>query len=209
MNRVHQLKSRKSTRHARGAVFGLGNIKLKANSSKLTAHQGFTLVELIVYIGILGIILVFLSQFLVSTLRANSQGKAREAVITNAVQAVNAIDFEIRNAEDIYLPTSQFGEDGQVSLVTNTDFLEKGTSGFADIFISEDGRLCIKRDPIGTSCVTSSEVVVTDISFTLIHPGTSQRAGIQTNITVEYDTQSEAFKLPFTLQTSSHVRSYE
>jgi hypothetical protein len=170
---------------------------------------GFTLVELVIYTGILGLILVFLSQFIVNALLANAHGNAREATINNAVVAVNAIDFAVRHADALYEPTSVFGAGGQLSLVTSVNVVTGERVGYVDIYISDDERLCIKKDYTGVVCVTSDAVRVTNVQFTNIDPPVSGHQGVQTLITLEYKSTNPDIKTPFSLQSSSNVRGYE
>lgn len=172
-------------------------------------QSGFTLVELIIYMGIFGIVIIFLSQFIISALLANAHGNAREAAINNAVVAINAIDFEVRHADALYEPTSAFGADGQLSLITSTNLPAGEPTGYVDIYVSDDERLCIKKDRLGVVCVTSDAVRVTSLQFTIIDPPTNERQGVQTLITVEYNTTDVDNKASFSLQSSSNVRGYE
>ena len=176
--------------------------------SVVNKNSGFTIVEFIVYTAIFALVILFLTQLLIGLLAANVRGRAREATITNAITAVNAIDHEIRHAQALYLPTSDFTSSvGQLSLVTSDNLPAGETAIFVDIYVSADGRLCIKREVGGVVCVTSAEVNVTGLDFNRIQPGTGTE-GAQTIITLEYQTNDADNRVQWSLQSSTHVRNY-
>jgi len=172
-------------------------------------ERGFTLMEFVVYTAIFAIIVVLLVQLIVSVVVSNTRGKAREAVINNAVAAVNAIDLEIRHAQAIYDPTSNFtSSPGQLGLVSIHDLPDDESIAFIDIYINSDQHLCIKKESTGNLCVTSDEVNVTALNFTKIDLAGDLPDGIQTKITVEYVTNDADQRVSFDLQSSSNVRAY-
>jgi len=119
-------------------MFKSVNIKSRNNS------QGFSLMELVVYMALLIIVVVFLFQFLLSVLGSESRGNAREEVISNATIAINAIDFEIRHSESIYDPASDFISDpGQLSILSKKDLVAGEVDAYVDIFINSAGPLNI------------------------------------------------------------------
>lgn len=179
------------------------NIKIKDNS------LGFSLIELIVYMALLTIVIMFLFQFLISVLSSESRGSAREEVISNTTIAINAIDSEIRHGESIYDPTSDFVSDpGQLSMLSKKDRVAGEADAYVDIFVNSTGRLCIKKETSGTQCVTSENVVVTSLDFNKIELADSTEDGVRTSITLEYNTQDTDGKLPYSLESFSQLRNY-
>lgn len=176
--------------------------------SKANKNSGFSLIELVIYVGIFALVIVFLFQFLLNLLSANAQGKAFEALINNSLQTLNTIDAEIKNASALYEGTSLFGEPlGQLSLAMPND--EPGVSElYSDIFISSDNRVCIKHDLTGVRCISSSEIEVVSMTFNKIQPATGTE-GAQTILVLQNKTSDPADRVLFTLQSSAHVRSYD
>ena len=188
------------------------NIKHKASFKFQVSgfkSRGFSLIEFVIYTGIIALVVLFLFEFLVGIVSNQSRGSAREAVITNAVTAINSIDFEVRNASYIYDATSVFGSSpGQLSLSTTQNLPEGETQTYVDLFVSMDQKLCIKRETSGVECITSDKVNVTNLQFTKVILTNAEESGIQTNITVEYDTNDSDLVTPFTLQSFARLRNY-
>jgi len=178
-------------------------------AGNLQPSRGFTLIEFIIYIAIFSLMTLFLFEFLFGILSNQARGIAREAVINNANKAISAVDFEIRHAMRIYDPTSDFiSTSGQLSLVTILSLPARETETYLDIYVNSNQQLCIKRELSGANCITSNDVKVTSLDFqkALLADGTE--SGVQTIITIEYDTIDTDTKAPFTLQSFSRLRSY-
>ncbi|MEK7453005.1 MAG: prepilin-type N-terminal cleavage/methylation domain-containing protein, partial [Patescibacteria group bacterium] len=81
--------------------------------------RGFSLIEILVYIAVLGIIIATVASFLSDVLKTNSKSSAKQAVSNNITLVSNTISNEIRFAKNIYTPTSFLNSDsGQLSLET-------------------------------------------------------------------------------------------
>lgn len=172
-------------------------------------HSGFTMVEFIVYTAMFALVVMFLIQLLLGVLSANARGKSREAVITNALLAVTRIDFEIRHAETVYDPTSDFVSSmGQLSLVRSFNLPANEVETYVDIYVSDDKRLCIKDEVSGIVCVTSNEVEVVGLDFNRIQPSAGPD-GVQTIVTLEYKTSDTDNRAQFSIQSSAHIRNYD
>ncbi|MDX1607847.1 MAG: hypothetical protein R3251_01430 [Candidatus Spechtbacterales bacterium] len=172
------------------------------------ASQGFTLIEFIVYTTLLAIVVIFLFRVLIGGLDSQGRGKAKEAVITDAISAINAIDFEIRHAYDIYDSTSDFASNpGQLSLLTRQEFVTGEREAYLDIFLNSEGSLCIKREKTGVKCITSDRTIITSLDFDEVVLTDDTENGVKTTITVEYDTTIEDNKVPFTIESFSQLRN--
>lgn len=182
---------------------------LQLKTYNLKPSKGFTLTEFIVYTGIFAFVILFLAQLLIALLSSNARGRAREAVITNGITAIAAIELEIKHAVAVYEPTSDFDtSSGQLSLVTDYDLPSGETLGYVDIYLSDDGRLCIKKEISGISCITSDEIDVVALDFNIINPTIGSR-GAQTIITLEYRTPDLDNRAQFKIQSSATVRDYQ
>ena len=171
-------------------------------------EKGFSLIELVVYIGLFSLVILFLFQFIFNLLSVNTQSKAFEALINNSLQTLNAIDAEIRNASALYEPTSTFGSaDSQLSLVVPNDSDSGPSELYSDIYISEDDRVCIKRDTSGVSCVSSEEIEVVSLTFNKIAPEGGKH-GAQVILVMQNKTNNSEDRVLFTLQSSAQVRAY-
>ena len=191
-------KTKEKARHFFGYM-------LHVTCSKKT---GFTLMEVLVYVGLLTLLMGLMLQFVLGMLDANLRGEARELVVSSTVQAIDTIDSEVRRARMIYTPTSVFSaHPGQLSLVTTRSVPTGESETYVDFFLSDDDRLCIRRESQATQCITSPKTQITDLRFVRLTP-TAGPESIQTILTLEYESDRAELRLPYTLQSTSNFRRY-
>jgi prepilin-type N-terminal cleavage/methylation domain-containing protein len=129
-------------------------------------EEGFTLIEMIVYVALVGIISVVLFGVTFFVIRANNKIIALSKVSSNANSVMERMTYEITNSKYIYLPTSNFSSsDAQLSLVTEVGASSNEDITFIDLYV-EDGTLFLKEeildDPVA---LTSSDVLVSGMKF--------------------------------------------
>jgi type II secretory pathway component PulJ len=172
-------------------------------------RNGFTLMEILVYISLFSLIMVFLVQFLSAILQENVEDTAREEVEASLLTAINIIDSEVRNATDIYLPTSTFSSHpGQLSLTTVRSLPADEQITYVDFFISDDERLCIRRDTSTAECLTSPRLRVTNLQFIRLIPSEGSQS-IQTKLTLEYRSSKADLRAPSSIQSTANLRAYD
>lgn len=175
---------------------------------KKNQEKGFTLIEFVVYTALFGLIIVFLFQFMLSVVSHQGRGKIREAVISNTTHVANTIDSEIRRAYGIYDPVSQFGvSGGHLSLATRGSLPSGESETYTDIYLSSDNKVCVKKESTGVVCITTPDVVVTQLEFQKITLSDGSESGIQTKLTIEYDTPDTDKKAPMSIQTFTRLRN--
>lgn len=169
--------------------------------------RGFTLIELLVYTAVLSLILTLSAQFALGVVEASAKSVAKERVQANAANILQAFDSEVRHAQALYTPTSDFVSDpGQLSLVTSRNLPSEETRSYVDIYV-DSGRLCMKRELTGLSCVSSSEVEITSLIFTRI----SQAGGVESarmRVTLRNISPKAGYQFPQIVQTSARLRPY-
>ena len=174
----------------------------------IAMNKGFTLTELVVYITLLSIIVVAVIQIVFVILDANVRGAAREEVLTNSIRAVDAIRKEVREAQTIYTSTSVFASHpGQLSLVSTSNVPTDELVTYVDFFLSDDGRLCVKREEQVHQCITSPLVTITDLRFVHLFPVGGPEA-IQTFITLERQSSRSQLKASYTIQSTDIIREF-
>lgn len=132
----------------------------------LNDKSGFTLIEMIVYVALVGIISIVLFNVTFFVIRANNKIIALSRVSSNAHSVMERMTYEITNSKYIYLPTSNFSlSDVQLSLVTEVGASSNEDITFVDFYV-EDSTLFLKEegldDPIA---LTSSDVLVSRMKF--------------------------------------------
>jgi prepilin-type N-terminal cleavage/methylation domain-containing protein len=144
-------------------------------------NRGFTLIEILIYVGLLAIITSTISSFLLWTTRSNIKTKVMRETLDNARRTMEIITHEIKEAESIYLPNTT---STQLSLET-THYLPEGEKiTYIDFYLCGD-KLCLKKESQAPIALISDRVKVKNLSFIQI-AGTSTHPSIQVNLGIDY-----------------------
>lgn len=148
-----------------------------------SSERGFTLVEVVVYVAILGIVISATGSFLLWALRGEASTRAIGNVSSNAYSASSRILAEIREAEAVYSPTSVFSEHpGQLSLLTKNGAPPGHERGYVDFFLCGE-TVCRKREGENPEALTSSSLEVEELVFSeIVHEG--EIIGVRVSLTV-------------------------
>ena len=100
---------------------------------RICQKRGFSLLEMVIYIGLLGILTLVVVNFLVHMVSMYSRAHAEREVISNARLIIETMIKQISYAEEVYAPTSRFNTTlGQLSLSTGAATTTEHTAGFFD-----------------------------------------------------------------------------
>lgn len=161
------------------------------------SNLSFTLVEILVYIGVLVIILVAISSFLIWAIHSNTKTKVMRETLDNARRAMEIMNYEIREAKSIYTPTTT---STQLSLETIHYLPEGEKTSFIDFYLCGT-QLCLKKESPNPITLTSDRVEVSNLVFSQIV--TSGIPSIQINLQIDYKNQAS-----ITLTSTASLRSY-
>ena len=171
---------------------------LEPRSQKFAS--GFSLMELIVYIALLGGLSVFVAGAFISVNQGSSKAQARYAVDSNIRYVLNSIDQDVKDANDIESPI--------VNFTSSTLTLQIGPDEV--IYSLSGGRL--RRSINGATSninITSDDVTVSSISFRLFEnlniPILKNAINLNTSITIAYDTSSPDYAFQATLSRTSFL----
>ncbi len=117
--------------------------------------SGSTLIELLIYIAVLGIILLVVTDLLSQTLEASVKSQVRNEVEENSRLIFERIKYDVRRANAITIPANLGETQNSLTLTINGQPLTFSKIGNA-LFITNG----LISDPI-----TTNEVVVDSISF--------------------------------------------
>jgi len=141
-------------------------------------NRGFTLVEFLLYIGILVMILALASSFLWSFLFGNIKERNYQEVQQNGTFVLAKITQEIKKASQINSPSPGAASDS-LSLVMASSSLNP------TIFDITNGKLRIAQGARGPFELTSNEVRVSRLQFTNLSYQNTPGA-VRIELTLEY-----------------------
>ena len=171
---------------------------------------GFTLIEVVVYIAVIGIIGGMIISSIVWGIRINNELKVKEEILGNASQAMETMIYEIREAKNIIVPISYFdNHPGQLCLETTKDILPGEETAYVDFYIDDNDRLCLKRENQIPASLTSDKVKVTNLVFTNL-TSLDSFSSIQINLSIEYKDSfgGSEYKKSISLTSTATPRSY-
>jgi len=126
-------------------------------------ERGTTLVELIIYIGIVGMILTTISMFLINLLTTRVKTSAMSEVLTNSRLVQDRLHDAVRHAEGINLGASVFGSDPGTLSINMVDVLD---DPIIFSLTADNGQFQINKAGAGNAILTSDHVEVTNLVFT-------------------------------------------
>lgn len=145
-------------------------------------QQGFTLIEMIVYIGILASLGTVLTLFGAHIMRQGTHTQQTAVLLGNARGTLEDIAREARHATAVYTPTSAFGvHPGQLSLVTKQNLPTDEKETYVDFYV-DDERLYRKREAATAQLITSEQIRITN--FVVTHLNTSGDSALRIEMTV-------------------------
>lgn len=168
-------------------------------------HGGFTLIELIVYVAILGLLSIFIADNLSQIVFAFNKARAEREVINNARTSIETITKEIQEASLVYTSSSVFNSTtSQISLMTQNSPPAGHETGYTDIYI-DNGRLYLKKEGASALAITSNRVTVTKFRAEHIIQALN-REDIKITLTVIYNTFSQKLASSATFNASVALR---
>ena len=171
-------------------------------------QKSFTLTEILIYIAVLSIVTLAASSFFLWISRSNVKARAMREVTANGERVIQMITAEIKEAENIYTPTSVFNSHpGQLSLKTKKYLPEGETTSYLDFYLC-DAQLCFKKESQNPIALTSERVEVNNLVFNQII--TSGVPSIQINLKIDYKSPANKPEYQASFDTISTVslRSY-
>ncbi len=168
----------------------------------ITRNEGFTILELLVSVGIIAGISIVVAQVLFTTSKTNTKSEVSKDVKQSGEYVLQVLERQIRNARDVTSACSAIGETTTTLALTNSDEstttigcaevdpifrMVQTTSGIPTYLTSGDVTLGSCADTsIKFICVESPGVPKSVItSFSLAQSGTSPNLYEQSNATFE------------------------
>lgn len=137
------------------------------------AKKGFTLVELVVYSGLVALMIFFLGGFVMNALRLEGETSVKRSLTIVSRGIMDDISLEVRQGEKIYLSTGAFSVvAGQLSIETRNGLPEGETAGFIDYYLS-GGRLFKKYEGQTPVLLSGGDEIVSEFRIERFGAGTA------------------------------------
>lgn len=165
--------------------------------------RGFTLIETLIYIAIIGGVMATFISFGLSIAQNRNKVYAKQEVQANARIALNIISQKIKSANGLDAESSTFDSDPGVLSLSMSDGDIDPT--IIDLSV-DDGILQITQGTDDPIFITSDKVKITNLVFTNLS-GENERGNIKIDMTVEYDSGGDlAFSSSQDLTTAVSLR---
>ena len=167
---------------------------------------GFTIIEMVFYTAIVGMIGAVLTLFLFNSLKAYNKTQAIQHVFNNVNGSLRTITDEIKYARSIYTPTTVLNSDsGQLSLETAFNAPAGEPTTFVDFYL-DNGRIYEKREGPSTVALTSERVFVTALRFSSVSNNGKISATVQITGRINTTSTKPEDQAQLTLSTSAALR---
>jgi type II secretory pathway pseudopilin PulG len=172
---------------------------LYGNKPKNKSENGFTLVETLVYLFLIGLTISSFINFNLAISAARNKNTAISEVQSNALTALNFISAKLRSAKAITLPLA--GESGSTTVFRVSDSV-------VDLRLNtEDGVLYYSEGAGNNEAITSSKVKITNLTFDNLTYG-NEPGNIRIVLGLEYNNPSNSMEFTYSqdYQTDINLR---
>ena len=176
----------------------ISNIKLKISDA-----NGFTLVELLVFMGIFSILIVVLTQIFLSALNVQLETQATSSVQQDGRYILARLAYDINRAKNITEPATPGTSSHQLQLTI-------GGSNYKYAAIGNLLRLTVDTDtPVQLNSFQTTISNISDLNFKRVGAGSTNgttKDSIQINFTLTSSSKSQSGAEVKTFQTAAGLR---
>ena len=173
-------------------------------NSQLRFKNGFTLIEVLVYITVLAILIIPIFSLLIWSFHSNIKAKAMRETQEDASRTMDIIVREIKEAKSVYVPTTN---SSQFSLETINYLPTDEDTTYIDFFLC-DSHLCLKKESQDPVSITKDNVEVNNLVFTRIVSGDSTSIQILLGMKYKNPSSRPEYQATVNLTSTSSLRSY-
>jgi len=166
--------------------------------------NSFTLIEILVYISVLGILMIVLSSFLIWVNNSNVKAKVMRETLEDASRTMEFMIREIRAAKGIYTPTTN---SSQLSLET-ANYLPAGEiTTYIDFFLC-GSQICLKKESQNPVALTKKNIEVSSLVFTQIVSGNVPSIQIDLSMNYKNPHNKPEYQAVVNLTSAASLRAY-
>lgn len=171
------------------------------NNQRSTSDKkrGFTLMEMLVYIGVLSIIVLALSFFIVWSINSTNKARTMREALYNTRRAIEIMTYEIREAKSISSDST-----------TAHLYLENATTTEFYLCDTASTTICQRKGSGEPILLTSDKVEVKKLEFKQIATSTTTPS-VQIVLTIDYKNPSgiPEYQASVSATTTVSLRSYQ
>ncbi len=157
---------------------------------------GFTILEMVIYLGVLVLVIGTVTTLLLWVVRVNNEVYVRSELVQNVERTLSVMRNEIREAQSVYTPTTTVS---QFSIETTKNPPVGEPLTYIDFFLCGT-RICIKRESQLPRALTSEKIEIQSLEFTQVNTGYA--SSIRIAIEASYLTASQG------MGTTVSLRAY-
>lgn len=161
----------------------------------LKSGAGFTLIEIILYVGIITIVFSAIMPFALTVINNGSKSAVQQEVYSNARFISEKIKYEIRRASGITMVSAN-----SLSL---TNFSPDSTT----VIDLSGGKVRINKNNTGAINLNSDNTTVSDLTFTNNTSADNKTKNISFTLTVASSGVRQEYQATISLRNSSEIRS--
>jgi len=167
------------------------------------SHHGFSLLEAVVYVALLGVVIVFIANSLIFLVQTYARARAEREVLANARSIVDHLATKSSSSQETYSFTSKFDTDaGQLSLVSVVAPTTGHTTAYADFWV-DNGVVYMREEGGAETALSAATVRVTILRFERIIQALGREA---VRMTIRVDAASPTFPASAILTTTTALR---
>jgi len=169
-----------------------------------TNKKGFTLIEVLIYVSIFVILIVSITVFVITFTETIAKIKIKREISLAAYSAINTIIYEIKRANNIYIPASSFNNHpGQLSLETSQELPPDEKITYIDFYLDNNNRIYIRKENQSPQMLISENFRVTNLKFEYLG---SSGESVRIDLSLEYDSPSPKYQYSYSLSSSASIR---
>lgn len=171
---------------------------------KSKKNKGFSLLELLLYMGIFIILISVITFFSTTLIKSLNKNSVKKEVVQGTYAAMRIMLYEIKAAEEIYIPTSEFEiHPGQLSLKTKKNLSDGEEITYVDFYLDENNHFYIKRESQEPALLVSDNLRVNNLELEYL---SSVSESVRIHLTIGYNTINPEYQYLYTLTSSATTR---
>ncbi len=181
----------------------LNLLRVSSLEFRVSRERGLSLIEILVYVALLGMIAVFVSNSLIQLSNTYQRARAEREVLSNARLILETVNKSVSQAQEIYTPTNKFNAFlGQLSLITTLGADANHAAAYADFYV-DNGRFFVRQEGQNVLPVSASSVKVDQFLLERISQGVGRDA---VKITLIVSSSRAKFPSSATLNSTTALR---